>query len=252
MDLHELHAFDTIGGQSEAAVIEQGHWRHLLYYEAGLLLDTISSTVAVFRLQSARRHEGEADALITYAGSRILILPLRQLLDWQELLPCSKHVYIFENPQVFAVIVDALLQAYPAAALPTLVCTSGWPSVAAIRCLYLLTHAAPDVQLHYSGDFDLQGLQIAHYLLTSYPQRCQLWRFDPASYQTALHDRSATLETGELAGLAHLPAVFAPLVTTMQQERKKAYQEGITHLLLEDIQAVLQEQYARQSSFPTR
>jgi uncharacterized protein (TIGR02679 family) len=238
MDLHDLHAFNTTRGQSEAPVVEQGYWRHLLYYEAGLLLDAISSTVAVFRLQSARHHNGEADALITHAGSRVLVLPLRQLLDWKELLPCSKHVYLFENPQVFEVIINNLLQMYPTATLPTLVCTSGWPSVAAIRCLHLLIQAAPDMHLHYSGDFDLQGLQIAHYLLTSYPQQCQLWHFDPTSYQTALHDRSAALEANELAGLAHLPAVFASLVATMQQERRKAYQEGITHLLLEDIKSV--------------
>lgn len=240
-DLHDLHALDKTEGQSEAAIVELGNWRHLLYYEAGLLLDTISSTVAAFRLQSARLHNGEADALITHAGARVLVLPLRQLLDWQELLPSGKHVYIFENPQVFAVIVDALLQAYPAARLPTLVCTSGWPSVAAIRCLHLLTQATPDVQLYYSGDFDLQGLQIAHYLLTSYPQQCQLWRFDPTTYQTALHDCSADLEASELTGLANLPAAFAPLVTTMRQERRKAYQEGVTHLLLKDIQGVLRE-----------
>ncbi len=232
MDLHEIHAFEA----EAAPIVEQGHWRHLLYYEAGLLLDTISSTVAVFHLHAARQHNGEADALITHAGPRVLILPLRQLLDWHSLSPSSKHVYIVENPQVFAVLVDALLQTSTSQhGLPTLVCTSGWPSVAAIRCLTLLTRTAPALQLHYSGDFDLQGLQIAHYLLSSYPRQCHLWRFDPATYHTALHDRPIILEEQELAGLAALPAVFAPLVTAMQQARRKAYQEGITQLLLEDI-----------------
>ncbi|HET8911050.1 MAG TPA: TIGR02679 domain-containing protein, partial [Ktedonobacteraceae bacterium] len=44
--------------------IEQDHWRHLLYYEAGLLLDTISSTVAVFQLKEAREKSGQPDGLI--------------------------------------------------------------------------------------------------------------------------------------------------------------------------------------------
>jgi uncharacterized protein (TIGR02679 family) len=249
-DLHKLATPETTTDAeaehqqaSEMQGIEQDHWRHLLYYEAGLLLDTISSTVTVFHLKEAWEKNGQRDMLLAYAGERILVLPLRQLLVWEKLWPFSKHVYVFENPQVFEVIVDRLLQrqTMPATTkqekfpiLP-LICTAGWPSVAAIRLLSLLIESSPDVQLHYSGDFDLQGLRIARYLLARYPQHCHLWRFDPDSYLTALHDRGAVLGGNEMAGLQNLPEVFSPLASVIQRERKKAYHEGITERLLEDI-----------------
>ncbi len=227
---------------SETRGNEPDHWRHLLYYEAGLLLDTISSTVAVFHLKDAQEKNGQSDALILHAGERIQVLPLRQLLNWKKLWPSAKNVYVFENPQVFEVIVDSLLQRLTERDeptkpenMPTLICTSGWPSVAAIRLLTLLIESSPDVQLYYSGDFDLQGLRIARYLLSRYPQRCHLWRFDPAAYLTAVHSHGAVFAGKELAGLQNLPEIFSPLVKVMQQEQKKAYHEGITAELLQDI-----------------
>jgi uncharacterized protein (TIGR02679 family) len=235
----DMNAEDQQAGEMRGGTLD--HWRHLLYYESGLLLDTISSTVAVFQLGSAQEKNGHNDALIAHAKERILVLPLRQLLAWKKLWPSSAHVYVLENPQVFEVIVDRILQQYSMAVLtkqenlPTLVCTSGWPSVAAIRLLSLLMESSPNVQFHYSGDFDLQGLRIARYLLARYPEHCHLWHFDPASYLTALHQRGAILETNEISGLQNLPEMFSPLVKVMQRERKKAYHEGITDLLLDDI-----------------
>ncbi len=222
----------------EAHAGEQDHWRHLLYYEAGILLDTISSTVAAFQLKEAQDESGQSDAFVTSAGARILILPLRQLLIWKKLWPFSRHVYVFENPQVFEVVVDSLLQRSTATQsehLPTLVCTAGWPSIAALRLLSLLIDASPEVQLHYSGDFDLQGLRIASHLLARYPHNCRLWRFDSAAYLTALHRRGAAFGVNELAGLQNLPAIFSTLTVSMQREQRKAYHEGITDILLEDI-----------------
>lgn len=226
---------------------EQHHHRLLLYYEAGLLLDTISSTVAVFHLMYAEDAAGHSDALVTYAGERLLTLSLRQLLAWKKLQAASKHIYLFENPQVFEVVVDALQQsaaermaAPRQPVLPTLICTSGWPSMAVIRLLNLLIESSSDLVLHYSGDFDLQGLRIASHLLARYARRCLLWHFDPPSYLTALHSNAAELSAVDLSGLQTLPKLFTPLTTVMCEHNKKAYQEGITQLLLQDIVNVIQ------------
>lgn len=221
------------------------HWRLLLYYDAGLLLDTISSTVAVCHLASAEDAAGQPDPFVEHAGERILILPLRQLLTWKRLLPASKDIYLFENPQVFEMIIDTLISASVSRSgnerkpLPTLICTAGWPSVAALRLLSLLTESSPEVVLHYSGDFDLQGLRIAAYLLARYPHRCRLWRFDPPAYLAALHHQGAFLDDDERAGLQTLPAEFAGLSAAMRENGKKAFQEGILHLLLRSIQNTL-------------
>ncbi len=208
--------------------------RVLLYYDMGLLLDTLSSTVAIYNLAHAKDLRGELDPLIELAGNRILVLPLRQLLNWRELVPTPDRVYIVENPQVFESIVDALEQE-DGRPHPTLICTSGWPSAAAIRSLDLLFASSPTTSLHYSGDFDLAGLRIAARLLERYPSRCHLWRFDPATYLAALHTRSIPLNAPDLSDLQFLPSAFAPLVAVMREHGKKAYQEGIVQQLLDDM-----------------
>ncbi len=209
-----------------------------LYSEAGLLVDTISSSVAVFNLASAIYHRGVPDQLPVVAGQRVLLLPLSQLLEWQYSSPSQPHIYVIENPQVFEEVVSALRSDQP---LPTCVCTSGWPSRAALVLLDQFIAASPDNMLYYSGDFDLKGLQIAAYLMARYPARCHPWRFDPASYTLSLQSRTevgpttAPPRSSELDTLGTLPAIFAPLVAKMQEKKAWSYQEGITHLLVEDI-----------------
>lgn len=225
---------------------EQEQQRFFLYAQAGILVDTISSTVAVFHLTRAETNDGHADPLIEQAGERILVLPLRQVLAWPKLHPASTHVYLFENPQVFEEVVDTLTTRKHQSSeshtiLPTLICTSGWPSVATLQLLNAIINACPDVVFHYSGDFDLQGLRIATHLLARYPHHCQLWRFDPLSYDAALHIRAANLEHAERSGLETLPPSFASLVAAMREQEKKAYQEGIVSLLIQDIQENLGE-----------
>jgi uncharacterized protein (TIGR02679 family) len=209
-----------------------------LYSEAGLLLDTISSSVAVFNLSSAVYHNGVLDQLPLAAGERILLLPLRQLLEWQHVLPSRADIYVIENPQVFEEVISGLGPLQPA---PTCVCTAGWPSRAALMLLDQLLAASTDNTLYYSGDFDLKGLQIAAYLMTRNPGRCYAWRFDPDSYTLAFQSKlgaditPAYATTSELDMLNTLPDIFAPLIAKMQEKRAWAYQEGITHLLIADI-----------------
>src|SRR5256714_1658154 len=234
-----------------------------LFANAGLLVDTISSNVAVFNLAGAIYHNGILDPLPQAAGERVLLLPLRQLLEWQSAQPATADIYVFENPQVFEEVIAGLTRSNSGKTLPTLVCTSGWPSTAAIMLLDQLL--APQVlqqapqqaprqgdhkgrpavgpaqvqeaanQLYYSGDFDLAGLKIATYLVERYPGRCHLWRFDPESYVKALHDKGVPANSVDLAALSNLPEIFAPLVVVMQEKGTWAYQEGITRLLLEDV-----------------
>ncbi|GAC1615046.1 MAG: TIGR02679 domain-containing protein [Ktedonobacteraceae bacterium] len=203
-----------------------------LYAAVGLRVDTISSNVAVFHLVEAIDHEGHIDALPHVAGERVLLLPLRQIVGWQSVVPAKHHIYVCENPQVFEEIVE---QQRGEGISPTLVCTSGWPSVAALMLLDMLLAQSPDNTLYYSGDFDLKGLQIATYLIARYPERCHLWRFDSDAYAVALQYGGVAASPNELAMLNVLPPVFAALVSTMQARGMWAYQEGITQLLAMDI-----------------
>ena len=215
-------------------VQDRAHALHL-YNSAGLLVDTISSSVAVFNLAGATLHSGEIDPLLQAAGARVLLLPQRQLLEWTSMQPTRADIYAIENPQVFEEVVDDLLRLAPHTILPTLVCTSGWPSVAALLLLDRLLAASPENRLYYSGDFDLKGLQIAAHLLARYPERCVPWRFDPDTYAQALQSEGMPAGTNEIAALNGLPQVFAPLISAMQEKGKWAYQEGIADILMQDI-----------------
>jgi len=203
-----------------------------LYREAGLLVDTVSSSVIAFNLSSATYHNDTSDPLIQAAGKRVLLLPMRQLLEWKLLTPASTRIYLFENPQVFEEAIAALESAR---SIPTFVCTSGWPSAAALRLLDQLLEESTDNCLYYSGDFDLKGLQIASYLTGRYPGRCQPWHFDATSYQVALKSDGIEIGASELRMLNTLPEAFKPLVTMMQEKRKWAFQEGIVELLVKDL-----------------
>src|SRR5712692_1753335 len=203
-----------------------------LYNDMGLLVDTISSNVAVFNLAGAISAGGSPDPLLQVAGKRVLLLPLRQVLEWQRVLPAGRDIYVFENPQVFEEVIAAQeMDTF----LPTLICTSGWPSVAALTLLDRLLAESPDSRLFYSGDLDLKGLQIAAFLLARYPGYCLPWRFDAGTYLLALQSDGVLARANELGILSTLPDVFAPLVAAMQEKKVWVYQEGITQLLVEDI-----------------
>ncbi len=204
----------------------------LLYRNAGLLVDTISTNVAAYNLASALYLDGTPDPMPHAAGARVMLLPLRQLQAWKSVTSSSTVIYIVENPQVFEeIIASAQAENEP----PTLVCTSGWPSVAALTLLNLLLSASPTYTLCYSGDFDIKGLQIAAYMLARYPGRCHLWRFDRDTYSSILRQGGIPASATDLALLDTLPEIFAPLVAVMKEKAMWAYQEGITHFLIDDI-----------------
>lgn len=224
-DLADMAAGTTSTPQSRADELR-------LYTEAGLLVDTISSNVAAFNLTGAFDTTGKFEPLLQAAGKRVLLLPLRQLLAWERVLAAGSVVYIFENPQVFEAVIAGLDLDAP---LPTLVCTSGWPSVAAMTLLDQLIVGTAEIQFRYSGDFDLKGLQIAAYLMGRYPERCFPWHFTPEAYAVALQSGGIPARTNDLNVLNSLPAIFAPLVASMQEQQKWAYQEGITQVLVKDV-----------------
>jgi uncharacterized protein (TIGR02679 family) len=218
-------------------VQDRAHALHL-YNNAGLLVDTISSSVAVFNLAGAITRSGQVDPLLQAAGARVLLVPQRQLLEWSQVRAARSAIYGIENPQVFEEIVDDLLRLNTHETLPTLVCTSGWPSVAALLLLDQLLAASPENRLYYSGDFDLKGLQIAAHLLVRYPERCLPWRFEPEVYVRALQSEGVAARASELEQLNGLPPVFAPLIAAMQEKKKWAYQEGIANILMQDVSRV--------------
>lgn len=204
-----------------------------LYERVGLMTDTISSNIAIFKLAHAFYMNGICDPLIEAAGGRVLLLPLRQISDWKECEASEENIFVVENPQVFEELVDVLS---PLEHAPTLLCTSGWPSAAAYKLLDQLVKHNHRLRIHYSGDFDLKGLQIAASLLKRYPHNCLPWCFEPEVYIYMLENSDGVeAATTELADLKKLPDIFTPLVTKIIEKRKWTYQEGIISVLAANL-----------------
>ncbi len=149
--------------------------KRALFREAGLLDDDISSSVTIAGL----RVYPEDPRSIIFTGANTsgcpLILPLRFLetpTQWQP----GQAVYMVENPAVFSTILDS----YAKVSLPPIICGSGQPSVAALTLLDQLVEAG--CVIHYSGDFDLKGLEIAIRLAQRYQQNFRPWCYDREIY----------------------------------------------------------------------
>ena len=113
-----------------------------------------------------------------------------------------------------------------------LVCTSGQPSVAALRLLDLL--AAGGVDLYYSGDFDGKGLSIAVQLLARYPDRLKLWRMTPEDYGQCLCDTA--LGGGSAALLRSCAGtVLEETAEAVARQQRAGYQELLLAGLEDDL-----------------
>ena len=232
-DFAEESHSNTTSSSAMALTLQESESRHLLYTKAGLLLDTISSSVTVFHLTGALFTTGEPDSLFECGAERVWQFPLRQLLAWQKVTAATQHVYIVENPQVFEELIDRL--STHDNSKPTLVCSAGWPSVATLKLLDLLIAQTANIRLHYSGDFDRKGLEIAFYLLRRFPQHCLPWRFDAATYHQALQAGGIAVSNPQLEAMRKFSELFPDLVVAMRIQAKWAYQEGIIQQLLDDI-----------------
>jgi len=180
---HDPHAFDAdtpggrlltvaLAGRPALTVAD----RQALLAEAGLAVDGISSTAAVFGI--APRNDPAARAAA--AAGQVHVAPLRAVAGW-DLEPATwagRTVHTAENPAVFESVVDRGLPPRTA-----LLCTSGFPSAAALALLRAL--GAAGALVRHSGDFDVGGLLIARRVLGAAGPAAGLWRMAPGDYRNA-------------------------------------------------------------------
>lgn len=97
----------------------------------------------------------------------------------------DRHVFVCENSNVTSIAADRLgVRSAP------LICTDGMPS--ASQQILLRQLAAQGARLHYHGDFDWPGIQIANFVIRAFGARP--WRLSAADYAA---QRGRAL-TGEL------------------------------------------------------
>lgn len=198
-------------------------WRRL-WSAAGVVCDPLSSTVLVAGLRTSERSTPVDEKLhVSTDGGLPCVLTLYEL---------SKHPPDFGEQKVFgvenpAVIAEALARL--GASVPAIVCVSGFASVAAARLL------VGNLKVHYHGDFDWNGLRIAHRLHELLDDRLTLWRFSIEEYRAGLEKRSHSEQLPE----GRVPTdvgLLQDLLDEMKATSAVVFEEDVLESLLQDLE----------------
>ena len=219
-----LHLLSFRSGLEAPANAEQ---RDSLYYENGILCDSISSLVTQVGLVLLAGTEEHPACRLFRQRQEICTLSLANLSGLTGARSPSGKAYIVENEMVFTQLCDHASQFHS-----PLICTSGQPSVAALRLLDLL--AGEGTRLFYSGDFDGKGLSIAAQLCARYPNLLKPWHMGTGDYDRCrsgipLSESSRSLLQG-CVGTALEGAAEA-----VRQFDRAGYQELLIPLLETDL-----------------
>lgn len=242
-DPHAFDAGEPAGALLEHALEEQfapppeglraSESRALLLGRAGLGVDQVSSTVLVAHLAGATSAEGPHPmvAAMTVCGGAWAVT-LGEVRRWKSASAHGARAYVVENPPVFEWLLQRL-EREPAERRPTLLCTGGFLSAAAVCLLDLL--AAEGTALWYGGDFDRNGLAIASWLAKRYPSQFRPWRMDPEDYRAAAANGGRALSEKDRAHLLDLEGPLAETAQAVVREGQVAFQEQLVAQLSEDI-----------------
>lgn len=217
--------------RSDLAAPANAEQRDSVYYENGILCDSISSLVTQVGLVLLAGTEEHPACRLFRQRREICTLSLASLSGLTGARSPSGRAYIVENEMVFTQLCDRAPQFHS-----PLICTSGQPSVAALRLLDLL--AGEGTQLFYAGDFDGKGLSIAAQLCARYPELLRPWHMTPDDYalcrsDVPLGEASRSLLQG-CAGTA-----LEPSAETVKQFNRAGYQELLIPLLEADLTETL-------------
>ena len=189
----------------------------------GILRDDISNFISIANIQAT--YEGAIHPVFAAASQQqsVLNVPLREILRLDACyLSHGKDVYVVENSGVFSAILDDV---------PTmnLICTHGQIRIAGWKMLDML--AGSGCRIHYSGDFDPEGLQMAQRILERYPKQAVLWRMSLTDY--VLSTPSVQLNQERLSKLNSIQHVrLIDLAKQIRDKKLAGYQEGLlTHLI---------------------
>lgn len=213
--------------RSGLAVPANAEQRDRLYYENGILYDSISSLVTQTGLVLLAGTAEHPACSLFRQRREIYTLSLANLSGLTGARSPSGKVYIVENEMVFTQLCDHVSQFHS-----PLICTSGQPSVAALRLLDLL--AREGTQLFYSGDFDGKDLSIAAQLCVRYPNLLKPWHMEIADYDQCRSDILLSKSSRSLLQGCVGTALEAAAEAVKQFDRA-GYQELLIPLLETDL-----------------
>lgn len=201
--------------------------RDEVYFESGILCDSISSNVTQVGLV-LREQQIEHPAFKEFRQrNECCTLSLTNLNNISSAASPSGKAYLIENQMLFSQLCDKAKDFHS-----PLICTSGQLQVAVLRLLDMLV--ASGVTLYYAGDFDGGGISIAARLLTRYPGNLQLWHMTLDDYELCKSDVSISETSRSLLKSAD-GTILEPIANLVQEAGYAGYQELLLDRLLSDL-----------------
>lgn len=196
--------------------------RRGLYDRYGVICDALSNTVLCVGLAPLGDTVVAQKLRLSAQEGAPCVLTLAELRDVECLVGGGDIVSICENPEVVATALERLGKA-----CAPLVCTSGWPRLAALHLLRAL--AAGGSSLRYHGDFDWHGVRIAGAMVTRLD--ASLWRYTASAYRAAEPGPPLDAEPS----MRDLPDELRPVVSAMRERGVSVAEEQLLEGLVGDL-----------------
>ena len=194
-----------------------------LWELAGVVPDPLSSTVLALGLRAGDDHPlaGYLDAHA--AAGEAVALTLAQLRRWPiTAMAAGDPVFVVENPSILAA---AMRRGWRG---PTLVCSSGHPTLAVVTLLRQLMAGGCDCFQH--ADFDAAGITITRWLASR--AGTTPWHMAAPDYIAALGARSAG---PTIPGAVPDTPWDDELAVAMSDRRRAVYEEHLAEILLDQM-----------------
>ncbi len=202
-----------------------------LYYQAGIRPDDISSFTVCFGIHFYTE-EGEHEAYRHFikTGEKY-VLTLSNLNRIVKAESCDGRVFILENQMVFSQLCERLAGREDSRE-HALVCTSGRLKTASLILIDLLVKSG--CRLHYCGDIDPEGIEIADRIAARAPGQIFPWRMTEEDYYRSLsHEALPEVRLKKLEKIENKE--LKDLAKAVRREKKAGYQEHLMELLFYDI-----------------
>jgi uncharacterized protein (TIGR02679 family) len=209
--------------RAEAPLPASAEEIRLLWDAHGVVVDDLASRVLVLNLPTRGKGLGEWLTGAAEFGTPFQVT-LHQLTV-HPVQPIVDQVFVCENPAILRRASQVL-----GPRCPTLLCTEGRPSTAFDRLARTLT--AGGAVLHYHGDFDWDGIDIANGVITRHA--AHPWQMTQVAYRRAVRPGAGAMP---LVGRPR-PTPWDPgLAETMAEVGVAVYEEAVSEMLLESLAA---------------
>jgi uncharacterized protein (TIGR02679 family) len=195
-----------------------------ILYLGGILKDDLSNWVLCFGIRGYVTDGAIHKGMEEYRSRQEpQILTLQNLSRLKAVDSMEKDVYVVENPSIFSHLVEQNPKG-------VYVCSGGQLRLSVLILLDLLVKN--QITIHYSGDFDPEGLRIAQKLVSRYGNRLKLWCYKEDIYHKSKSNK--IISERRLKQLDSLTDTRLKAIGELLKEYKHpGYQENIMEVFLE-------------------